>query len=101
MFQLGAISNKIHSKYTRKIFNGSLYGSSQEIILVVWKFRCKEVSCSQKIFSERFSFINSYTRLPNNIKGFKKGVAGLQLQSTLPVKGVTMTSFEDVHDMLT
>jgi len=63
----GTVSDKIHSKYTRKIFNGSLEGYSQEIILIVRKFKCKEISCNQKIFTERFSFINPYARLPNNI----------------------------------
>ena len=63
----GTVSDKIYSKYTRKIFNGSLDGHSQEIILIVRKFKCKEISCSQSIFTERFDFINPYARLPNNI----------------------------------
>ncbi|SHD75659.1 transposase [Schnuerera ultunensis] len=61
------ISDNVHSKYTRKIFNGSLDGPSQEIILIVTKFKCKEISCNQKIFTERFSFINPCAHLPNNI----------------------------------
>ena len=63
----GKVSNKIHSKYTRKIFNGSLDGLSQEITLIARKFKCKELSCNQEIFTERFSFTNSYSRLPNHI----------------------------------
>ncbi len=63
----GKVSDKIHSKYTRKIFNGSLDGLSQEITLIARKFKCKELSCSQEIFTERFTFIDSYSRLPNYI----------------------------------
>lgn len=36
-------------------------------MLLARKFKCRQISCSQKTFTERFSFIDSYARLSNNI----------------------------------
>ena len=71
----GIISKSRHSKYTRKIFNGSLEGVSQEITVVVRKFRCKTQECKQKVFTERLSFAGSYSRFTNNVMDLIKLLA--------------------------
>lgn len=63
----GVISKIKHSKYTRKLFNGSLNGFLKEITLIVRKYKCKTKECSQKIFSERLSFADAYSRFTNDI----------------------------------
>ncbi len=63
----GAISNIKHSKYTRKLFNGSLNGVSKEITLIVRKYKCKTKECSQKIFSEILSFADRYARFTKDV----------------------------------
>lgn len=63
----GIVSKTKHSKYTRKLFSGSLNGVSKEITLIVKKFKCKVKECSQKIFTERLSFAPTYSRFCNSI----------------------------------
>lgn len=58
----GVTSTAKHSKYTRKIVDGSLDGISKEILLIVRKFKCHNSRCSQKIFTERLDFVSSYGR---------------------------------------
>lgn len=63
----GVISKVNHSKYTRKLFNGSLNGVSKEVTLIVRTYKCKTKECSQKIFSERLSFADAYAKFTNDI----------------------------------
>lgn len=66
----GATSTVKHSRYTRKIADGSLNGISKEILLIVRKFKCNNGGCSQKIFTERLDFVSSYGRKSNKIIEF-------------------------------
>ncbi|MEA4961235.1 transposase [Lutispora sp.] len=65
-----ATSTAKHSRYTRKIIDGSLNGVSKEILLIVSKFKCNNGGCSQKIFTERLDFVSSYGRKSNKIIDF-------------------------------
>jgi transposase len=71
----GFISNTRHSKYTRKLFDGTLDGISKEIILMVSKYKCKAKECTQKIFTERLSFADAYARFTINTVEIIKTVA--------------------------
>lgn len=66
----GVISTAKHSRYTRKIADGSLNGISKEILLIVRKFKCNNAGCSQKIFTERLDFVDSYGRRSRQIIEF-------------------------------
>ena len=93
----GTVSDKIHSKYTRKIFNGSLDGSSQEILLIARKFKCKEIFCNQEVFTERFDFIDPYRRLPNNIIEIVK-ILGLSTSAEKVSKIMNKLGIKISHD---
>jgi transposase len=71
----GIISTVIHSRYTRKLCNGSLSGTSKEITFIVRKFKCKIKECSQKIFTERRYFADTYSRFTTKIIEFIKILA--------------------------
>lgn len=93
----GIVSDKIHSKYTRKMFNGSLDGSPQEIILIARKFKCKEIFCNQEVFTERFDFIDPYGRLPNNIIEIIK-ILGLSTSAEKVSKIMSKLGIKISHD---
>ncbi|MFV0514329.1 MAG: ISL3 family transposase [Jhaorihella sp.] len=50
----GTISRHVHSKYRRRPADLPAHGRAVELILLVRRFRCRDVRCATKIFSERF-----------------------------------------------
>ncbi|WP_372997810.1 hypothetical protein [Lutispora sp.] len=66
----GVTSTAKHSRYTRKIIDGSFDGIPREILLIVRKFKCNNSGCSQKIFTERLDFVSPYGRKSNKLIEF-------------------------------
>lgn len=51
----GAVSRHVHSRYRRRPADLPAHGRAVELILLVRRFRCCAMSCSARIFAERFS----------------------------------------------
>lgn len=66
----GVTSTAKHSRYTRKIIDGSFDGIPREVLLIVRKFKCNNSGCSQKIFTERLDFVSPYGRKSNKLIEF-------------------------------
>jgi len=78
-------SNAKHSYYVRNLKDLSWSDSSVEVSLKVKKFYCKNIHCSRKIFTERFTqeiqpYARSTTRLQHQLMvlGLTIGVRALQ-----------------------
>ncbi|WP_374576333.1 ISL3 family transposase [Phenylobacterium sp.] len=50
----GAASQRVHSHYTRRIFDLPIAGKSVTLRAQVRRFRCEAVLCGRRIFAERF-----------------------------------------------
>ena len=60
----GKKSKSIHSSYMRKLTDLSAAGKSVKIILKVRKFRCRNIQCTQTVFSEQHPpLTQKYSRL--------------------------------------
>ena len=51
----GAISDRIHSRYLRRVADLPLAGRPVRLVLVARRFRCGAVLCGRQIFTERFA----------------------------------------------
>ena len=49
----GVASERVYSRYSRRIADGAISGRAVEIRLVVRRFRCAEVSCGRAMFAEQ------------------------------------------------
>jgi zinc-finger of transposase IS204/IS1001/IS1096/IS1165 len=50
----GAISGRIHSRYSRRLADLPIVGRRVRLVLLAWRFRCGAVLCGRRIFNERF-----------------------------------------------
>jgi len=50
----GATSRRVHSRYNRQVFDLPIAGKSVVLQASVRRFRCEFVTCSRRIFAERF-----------------------------------------------
>jgi len=55
----GKISDKVHSKYVRKIKDLSIQGFDVKLILTVKKYFCNNKKCKHKTFAEQFDFVET------------------------------------------
>ena len=56
------LSTSKHSTYTRCIKDISTDGLETELLVVTQKFKCKNLNCSQKIFTERLNGVRPHQR---------------------------------------
>ena len=50
----GASSERVHSRYLRRLSDLPLAGRSVRLVLIARRFRCSAVLCGRRIFTERF-----------------------------------------------
>ena len=50
----GAISGRIHSRYSRRLADLPIAGRRVQLVLLARRFRCSAVLCGRRIFNERF-----------------------------------------------
>ena len=50
----GAISERVHSRYPRRLADLPIAGQRVELVLHARRFRCEAVLCRRRIFAERF-----------------------------------------------
>ncbi len=50
----GAVSNRVHSQYPRRLADLPIAGRRAVLVLQARRFRCEEVLCERRIFTERF-----------------------------------------------
>lgn len=54
----GALSNSVHSKYTRTIIDLPIQSNSVKLIVITRKFFCNNSKCNHKTFGEKFDFVS-------------------------------------------
>ena len=66
--QCGTPGFRVHSRYVRTIGDVAFGGRSLILKLRVRKWLCREVSCSQRIFAERFpEVVQRYARMTDRL----------------------------------
>jgi transposase len=66
--QCGTAGSRVHSRYQRTIADVAFGGHSLVLKLQVRKWMCPEVSCTRKIFAERFpGFVQRYARMTDRL----------------------------------
>jgi len=79
----GQLSERVHGHYVRTVADLPCGGRRVILVLTVRKFVCARASCSQKIFTERFSeFVQSYARMTNRLR---KALVALGLATSAEV----------------
>jgi transposase len=85
-------SDRIHSRYVRKLADLPSYGQASEIRLRVRRFFCSGSDCPRQIFAERLPFAGAFARTTNRLRDihaeiglFLGGEAGARLASRLAV----------------
>ena len=58
----GSFSTSVHDTYTRKLADLSAFQNSTTIMLRTRKFKCKDSTCTRKVFSEQTPHIMRYSR---------------------------------------
>ena len=58
----GTFSTSVHDTYTRKLADLSAFQNSATILLRTRKFKCKNLTCNRKVFSEQTTHIKRYSR---------------------------------------
>lgn len=65
----GANSERVHSRYSRKLYDLMAFGKQVIIKLSSRKFFCDNLTCVQRIFTERFNtMIKTYSRKTERLK---------------------------------
>jgi transposase len=89
----GAVSGRVHSRYSRRLADASLGGRRVEILLTVRRFFCASPACKARTFAEQVDGLTSrYARktpllagMPGSIAVALAGRAGSRLASSLAV----------------
>jgi hypothetical protein len=50
----GVVSQRVHSRYQRRVSDLPLAGRSVQLVIIARRFRCDAVLCGRQIFTERF-----------------------------------------------
>lgn len=64
----GNASSRVHSRYTRFVQDLAIQETSIHLQLQVKKFFCDNPTCSTRIFTERFAWLQSYQRKTNRLQ---------------------------------
>ena len=55
----GEVSNKVHSKYVRKLSDLPIQNYEVKLLLLTRKFFCMNSHCSHKTFGEKYNFVEN------------------------------------------
>ena len=96
----GHFSTAVHDHYHRKLSDLPAFQNTTTLVLKTRKFKCKNLKCNRKVFSEQTSHINRYSRktlrawqVLNSLSIELTGKLGstLSKQLFLPVSSSTIT----------
>lgn len=88
------ISNKVHSRYTRKLQDLPIQGKKVKLHINRKKYFCVNKECSKRTFAEKFNFFDERER---NTKRLKKEILQLSLtQSSISASRYLKASVADV-----
>jgi transposase len=68
-------SHSVHDRYERTITDLPVFQNHTIIILSIRKFKCRNVDCKRKVFTERHSDITHYARRTRRVNGLLSNVA--------------------------
>ena len=64
----GKLSNKVHSKYIRKLQDLPIQGKKVKLLMIRNKYFCKNVECSKGTFAEKFDFFGDKSTMTNRLE---------------------------------
>jgi transposase len=66
----GIVSDKVHSRYVRKIKDLPFGGVKVILMVSANKYFCQSVECGRKTFSERLLFLQPFSRITKRLNNF-------------------------------
>ena len=93
------LSSRIHSRYIRFVQDLSIQQMSIHLQLQVKKFFCDSPTCSSRIFTERFAWLQSYQRRMNRLQDLLQQVV-LSANSMAASKVAKLLRIHTSHDTL-
>jgi len=95
----GHLSSRIHSRYIRVVQDLSIQQMSIHLQLQVKKFFCDSPTCSTRIFTERFAWLQSYQRKTNRLQNLLQQIV-LSANCVTASKVTELLRFHTSHDTL-
>lgn len=95
----GKTSSRVHSRYTRFVQDLAIQQTSIHLQLQVKKFFCDSSTCSKRIFTERFSWLQSYQRKTNRLQDLLQQIV-LSANCMTVSKVTKLLGFRTSHDTL-
>ena len=81
----GRHSNKVHDHYTRTLSDLPVFQNKTTVILKTRKFKCKNLQCDRKVFSEQTPYILRYSRRTKRVSKILDSLS-IELTGKLGIK---------------
>lgn len=95
----GKTSSRVHSRYTRFVQDLAIQQTSIHLQIQVKKFFCDSPTCSKRIFTERFSWLQSYQRKTSRLQDLLRKIV-LSANCVTVSKVTELLGLRTSHDTL-
>jgi len=91
----GAISDRVHSRYPRRLADLPIAGLRVVLVLHARRFRCDAVRCARRIFTERFddNILKPWSRRTGCSRGLTRKVLRGQRSDIFRVRGSSLEAY--------